>query len=246
MSLPKSLRSFAEAAGLVKPSLKHTYAIHYASLQRFFQFSDSSIFDIEDNIPTTDEGIQAFASILDELGNPSALHLRNPATKIGTRSHYLRDSDSSFFTFVEYTTPKDGKTPAITWCTMALVKTQTSTTEILFDPHFCMTGQYTLMPQGSQAVIPMKTLCRFNLDGEDVFFGPENYGEMCNALTYGNQALMQLLSGTDIDSAVNQAWLFDKEPSEISDEVSRLLVRGGQNFHQEIRDFTARSPKGFQ
>lgn len=246
MNLPQSLRSFAEAAGLVKPIIKYTYAMHYASLQRIFQFSDSSIFDIEDNIPTTDEDIQALAGILDELGNPSALHLRNPTTIIGTRSHYLRNSDSSFFTFVEYTTPKDGKAPATTWCTMALVKTQTSATEVVFDPHFCMTGQYTLTPQGSQAVIPMKTLCRFRMDDEDVFFGPENYGEMCNAMTYGNQALMQLLSGADIDSAVNQAWLFDKAPSEVSDEISRLLVRNGQNFYQEIRDFTARSPKGFQ
>ncbi len=238
--------SFAQSVGLAAKPIRYTYAIHYAALQKFFQFSDASIFDIEDNIPTTDKDIQALAGILDDLGNPSALHLRNPATKIGTRSHYLRERDSSFFTFVEYTTPKDGKTPATTWCTLLLVKTQTSPTEIVLDPHFCLTGQYVLNPEGYQAVVPLKTLCRFNMDGEEVFFGPENDGEISNAMTYGNQALMQLLSGADIDSAANQAWLLDKEPSAVSDEISRLLARDGRAFHQEMHDFTSRSPKGFQ
>jgi hypothetical protein len=234
MSIPQILRSFTESVGLSKPRIQHTYAFHYAALQRFLQFSNASVYDIDDNAPVEDKDIQALADILADLGNPSADHLRTPTTKINTRSHYLRPNDSSFFTFVEYRTPRVNGTPETTWCTMLLVKTLTDESGIVSDPQFCMTGQYALMPEGTQAVIPMKTLCRFNQDGEDVFYGPETGAEIACCMAYTNQALMQLLSGAEINSTINQAWLLDKDDADVSGEIERMLSRDGQSFQQEI------------
>jgi hypothetical protein len=211
-----------------------SFKIPYDSLIKIFQPYNTAIFDLDNNIPTDSETIQATAAILIDIENAAGFHLADTkSTKIKSISFHIR-KDASIMTFIEYrhTVAEDKHQD----CAVLLIASfDIDNNPQGYTAQFAMAGQYTRTKSVTLDFSPLSTVCLGQNNGEEVRYNPIFREEFIAAIAYADQAFRQLLSGEKIDPLQNQEWLNPERSQEAADLYKKLIACAAHERTTELK-----------